>query len=395
MRTVIGRLRDADRKRIEFGAHDTIGRVAARLVEMAERFGQPTPDGLKIALPFSQDELAGWIGASREAVSKALRRAACGGHHQDQPDVGDRPRPRRTERPCSIAEGHPCFDPCNYAHTRLLIFRTSHGPPSLCDRCIEASTSCLGAFSPTREVPVRKLTVGLLSLTLASGMGVFVGGGAAFAVPAAGGPSVADAASPSDELPNPLEEKRRESREVAISQILSGQATPEKRGASTVVKIGQKGQTGKGGDTKTKKARRRPVRRARAARRPTRSSSSSPSSATSGTRATPTRTPTRTRPGRPRSTARCTTRSPSRTARSTTPPIWQADYNQAHYQNLYFGDRQRRRVAEDVLRAASPRAATASTARSPTGSRSRTTRRATAAATASRAAATSAATPGT
>ncbi len=72
IRTVIGRLRDADRKRIEFGAHDTIGRVAARLVEMAERFGQPTSDGLKIALPFSQDELAGWIGASREAVSKAL-----------------------------------------------------------------------------------------------------------------------------------------------------------------------------------------------------------------------------------------------------------------------------------------------------------------------------------
>jgi CRP-like cAMP-binding protein len=72
MRTVIGRLRDADRKRIEFGAHDTIGRVAARLVEMAERFGQPIPDGVKISLPFSQDELAGWIGASREAVSKAL-----------------------------------------------------------------------------------------------------------------------------------------------------------------------------------------------------------------------------------------------------------------------------------------------------------------------------------
>jgi CRP/FNR family transcriptional regulator, cyclic AMP receptor protein len=72
IRTVIGRLRDADRKRIEFGAHDTIGRVAARLIEMADRFGQPTPDGLKISLPFSQDELAGWIGASREAVSKAL-----------------------------------------------------------------------------------------------------------------------------------------------------------------------------------------------------------------------------------------------------------------------------------------------------------------------------------
>jgi CRP-like cAMP-binding protein len=72
MRTLTGKLRDADRKRIEFGAYDTTGRVAARLVEMAERFGQPGEDGVAIALPFTQDELAGWTGASREAVSKAL-----------------------------------------------------------------------------------------------------------------------------------------------------------------------------------------------------------------------------------------------------------------------------------------------------------------------------------
>ncbi|WP_433053590.1 immune inhibitor A domain-containing protein [Dactylosporangium sp. CS-033363] len=91
---------------------------------------------------------------------------------------------------------------------------------------------------------MRKLTVGLLSLTLASGMGVFVGGGAAFAVPAQQSPSV-DAAAPSDELPNPLEDKRRDSREVALSQVLNGQAQTEKRGASTVVKIGN-GNKGKG-----------------------------------------------------------------------------------------------------------------------------------------------------
>jgi CRP-like cAMP-binding protein len=71
-RILVNRLRDADRKRIEFGAHDTTGRVAARLLELAERFGQPGPDGITIGLPLSQDELAGWTGASREAVSKAL-----------------------------------------------------------------------------------------------------------------------------------------------------------------------------------------------------------------------------------------------------------------------------------------------------------------------------------
>jgi CRP/FNR family cyclic AMP-dependent transcriptional regulator len=67
------RFRDADRKRIEFGAYDTTGRVAARLVELAERFGEQTDEGLRISLPLSQDELAGWTGSSREAVTKALR----------------------------------------------------------------------------------------------------------------------------------------------------------------------------------------------------------------------------------------------------------------------------------------------------------------------------------
>jgi CRP-like cAMP-binding protein len=66
------RLRDADRKRVEFGAYDTVGRVARRLLELADRFGEPDQDGIRIALPLSQDELAGWVGASRKAVGNAL-----------------------------------------------------------------------------------------------------------------------------------------------------------------------------------------------------------------------------------------------------------------------------------------------------------------------------------
>ena len=73
MRMLSQKLRDADRKRIEFGAQDTTGRVAARLVELAERFGAPgAPGEIRIELRLSQDELAGWVGSSREAVSKAL-----------------------------------------------------------------------------------------------------------------------------------------------------------------------------------------------------------------------------------------------------------------------------------------------------------------------------------
>ena len=67
------RLRDADRVRVEYGAHDTVGRVAARLVDLVERYGEPVEDGARIGLPLSQEELAGWTGASREAVSKALQ----------------------------------------------------------------------------------------------------------------------------------------------------------------------------------------------------------------------------------------------------------------------------------------------------------------------------------
>jgi len=67
------RFRDADRKRIEFGASDSVGRVAARIVELAERYGEATGDGIAIALPISQEELAGWAAVSRAGMASALR----------------------------------------------------------------------------------------------------------------------------------------------------------------------------------------------------------------------------------------------------------------------------------------------------------------------------------
>ena len=73
LRVVIERLRDADRQQVEFAAHHTLARVASRLVELAERFGEAQDGGVLITLPISQEELASWAGASREATSKALR----------------------------------------------------------------------------------------------------------------------------------------------------------------------------------------------------------------------------------------------------------------------------------------------------------------------------------
>jgi CRP/FNR family transcriptional regulator, cyclic AMP receptor protein len=67
------RLRDADAKRIEYVAFNTLGRVALRIVEMAERFGEPKGDAIDLELPLSQEELAGWTGSSLESVGRALQ----------------------------------------------------------------------------------------------------------------------------------------------------------------------------------------------------------------------------------------------------------------------------------------------------------------------------------
>lgn len=73
LRLLSAKLRDADRKRVEFAAYDTVGRVARRLVELMDRFGEEGDEGVRIAIPLSQEELAGWTGSSREAVAKALQ----------------------------------------------------------------------------------------------------------------------------------------------------------------------------------------------------------------------------------------------------------------------------------------------------------------------------------
>lgn len=72
---LVHRLREADRMRIEFAAVDSVGRVALRLLELAEQFGEPagSSGAVRISVPLSQQELAGLVGASREAVSKALQ----------------------------------------------------------------------------------------------------------------------------------------------------------------------------------------------------------------------------------------------------------------------------------------------------------------------------------
>ncbi|MGH2688378.1 MAG: Crp/Fnr family transcriptional regulator, partial [Actinomycetota bacterium] len=69
---VVARLRTRVRHQLEFGAGDALGRVCARLAELAERYGQHDENGISIRSPVTQSDLASWTGLSREAVVKAL-----------------------------------------------------------------------------------------------------------------------------------------------------------------------------------------------------------------------------------------------------------------------------------------------------------------------------------
>jgi CRP-like cAMP-binding protein len=70
---VIRRLRVRVRHQLEFGAGDALGRVCARLAELADRYGHDDAGVLVLSSPVSQSQLASWTGLSREAIVKALR----------------------------------------------------------------------------------------------------------------------------------------------------------------------------------------------------------------------------------------------------------------------------------------------------------------------------------
>lgn len=73
LEVVMRRFRDTTLKRSQFASSDTIGRLAARLVELCDRYGIAGEGEIEIELPLTQDELAAWTGASRAGVAKALQ----------------------------------------------------------------------------------------------------------------------------------------------------------------------------------------------------------------------------------------------------------------------------------------------------------------------------------
>ncbi len=75
LRVLAARLRDADRKRLEFATLDTLGRVAWRLQELSERFGRETADGSRSS--FRSHRSSSQAGAEPPARPRSRRLRRC------------------------------------------------------------------------------------------------------------------------------------------------------------------------------------------------------------------------------------------------------------------------------------------------------------------------------
>ena len=73
IRVIGARLRDADARRIQLGRLASLARVASCLLELCDRFGADADGAVAIRVALSQEELAGWAGASLESTARALR----------------------------------------------------------------------------------------------------------------------------------------------------------------------------------------------------------------------------------------------------------------------------------------------------------------------------------
>jgi CRP/FNR family transcriptional regulator, cyclic AMP receptor protein len=68
-----GRLRVTTQQLAEHALADLAGRVAAELLRLADHHGIPEGDGIRVAMPMTQRELAAVVAASRQSVNQVLR----------------------------------------------------------------------------------------------------------------------------------------------------------------------------------------------------------------------------------------------------------------------------------------------------------------------------------
>lgn len=73
-------LRDTDKLIADRDAGDTVSRTALRLVHLAGRFGEHNGGNTRVGLALTHEDLASWIGVSREATSRALSQLRVAGY---------------------------------------------------------------------------------------------------------------------------------------------------------------------------------------------------------------------------------------------------------------------------------------------------------------------------
>lgn len=67
------RVRDSDRRRLQYAALNVQERLALLLLELIHSHGSQTQEGVHLTPGLTQSELAGSVGASREAVARLLK----------------------------------------------------------------------------------------------------------------------------------------------------------------------------------------------------------------------------------------------------------------------------------------------------------------------------------
>jgi immune inhibitor A len=171
---------------------------------------------------------------------------------------------------------------------------------------------------------VRKVVAGLLGAAMVTSVGVMLPAVAQAAPPVDPTPqAVSRGETQVDDLPNPLEDKRRALRTQAVSNVVSGKSTPLTRNGSRVVKVGRHGKKDQYVELSRERTDRIFVILAEFGdeRHPSYPDvDSDPNTAGPATFDGPQRN-----------------KIPQPDRRVDNSTVWQADYNAKHYRDMYFG----------------------------------------------------------
>lgn len=74
LKTLSARLRRANREIEALSFNNVLGRIAQILLDLSDRYGKKTDEGIRIEMPLSHKELAEMAGTAREVISRVISR---------------------------------------------------------------------------------------------------------------------------------------------------------------------------------------------------------------------------------------------------------------------------------------------------------------------------------